>query len=51
MGLELMIASDIIHSFISRSPDDLIFLGLIVLIHTAIGYFLGKEIEQFQEAH
>ena len=51
MGLEFMIASDIIHSFISRSPDDLIFLGLIVLIRTAIGYFLGKEIEQFQEAH
>ena len=51
MGLEFMIASDIIPSFISRSPDDLIFLGLIVVIRTAIGYFLGNEMEQVQEAH
>jgi uncharacterized membrane protein len=51
MGLEFMIASDIIHSFISRSPDDLIFLGLIVVIRTAIGFFLGKEMQHFQEAH
>ena len=34
LGLEFMIASDIIHSFISRSPDDLLFLGLIVVIRT-----------------
>ena len=51
MGLEFMIASDIIHSFISRSPDDLIFLGFIVVIRTAIGFFLGKEMQHFQEAH
>jgi uncharacterized membrane protein len=51
MGLEFMIASDIIHSFISRSPDDLMFLGIIVVIRTAIGYFLGKEMEEVREAH
>lgn len=51
MGLEFMIASDIIHSFISRSPDDLMFLGMIVVMRTAIGYFLGKEMEEVREAH
>lgn len=50
MGLEFMIASDIIHSFISRSPDDLVFLGVIVVIRTAIGYFLGKEMEEIRHA-
>ena len=51
LGLEFMIASDIIHSFISRSPDDLIFLGLIVVIRTTIGFFLGKEMEDVRQAH
>ena len=51
LGLEFMIASDIIHSFISRSPDDLLFLGLIVVIRTAIGFFLGKEMEEVRHAH
>ncbi len=51
LGLEFMIASDIIHSFISRSPDDLMFLGLIVVIRTAIGFFLGKEMEEIRQIH
>ena len=51
MGLEFMIASDIIHSFISRSTDDLMYLGLIVVIRTVIGYFLGKEMEEVRQAH
>lgn len=45
-----MIASDIIHFFISRSPDDLIFLGMIVVMRTAIGYFFGKEMEEVQQS-
>ena len=50
MGLEFMIVSDIIHSFISRSPDDLMFLALIVVIRTTIGYFLGKELEEVRQS-
>ena len=50
LGLEFMIASDIIHSFISRSPDDLMFLALIVVIRTTIGFFLGKEMEEVRQA-
>ena len=45
MGLEFMIASDIIHSFISRSMEELYYLALIVTIRTVISYFLGKELE------
>ncbi|MEC4674972.1 MAG: DUF1622 domain-containing protein [Nitrospirota bacterium] len=51
MGLEFMIASDIIHSFITRSTDDLIYLGVIVVIRTAIGYFLGKELAEAHQHH
>ncbi len=46
VGLEFMIASDIIHTFISRSQDDLIFLVAIVVIRTAIGFFLGRELQE-----
>ena len=42
-GLEFMIASDIIHTLITREFADLIFVGLLVLIRTAISFFLGKE--------
>lgn len=42
-GLEFMIASDIIHTVTTREFADLIFVGLLVLIRTAISFFLGKE--------
>ncbi len=42
-GLEFMIASDIIHTVITREFADLAFVGLLVLIRTAISFFLGRE--------
>ena len=45
-ALELMIVSDLLHSIISRSIDDLIFLGGLVVIRTTIAYFLNKEIQE-----
>ena len=45
LGLEFMIVSDIIHSFLKPDLDSLYRLGVLVLIRTAISYFLGKEIE------
>ena len=45
-ALELMIVSDLLHSIVSRSLDDLMLLGGLVLIRTVIAYFLNKEIEQ-----
>ena len=50
LGLELMIVSDIIHTAISRTLDDLIFLGGVVLIRTVVSYFLGKEIMHIEKA-
>ncbi len=48
-GIEFMIASDIIHTVITREFSDLIFVGLLVLIRTAISFFLGREIHEIEE--
>ena len=47
-GIEFMIASDIIHTVITRELTDLIFVGLLVVIRTAISFFLGKEIAELE---
>ncbi|MEL6666755.1 MAG: DUF1622 domain-containing protein [Pseudomonadota bacterium] len=47
-GLEFMIASDIVHTVITRELTDLVFVGLLVLIRTAISFFLGREILEIQ---
>ncbi len=46
LGIEFMIASDIIHTVISRELGDLVFVAALVAIRTAISYFLGKELEE-----
>ena len=48
-ALELMIISDLIHSVVSRTFEDLYFVGAIVVLRTVISYFLNKEIEALQE--
>jgi uncharacterized membrane protein len=48
-ALELMIVSDLIHSVVSRTLEDLYFVGAIVVLRTVIGYFLNKEIEALQQ--
>jgi len=50
-GLEFMIASDIVHTVITRELTDLIFVGLLVLIRTAISFFLGREIHEIESDH
>ncbi len=45
-ALELMITSDLFHTIISRSVDDLILAGGLVDIRTAISYLLNKEIQE-----
>jgi len=45
-ALELMIISDLFVTIISRSIDDLIFVAGLVVIRTAISYFLNKEIQE-----
>jgi len=51
VAIEFMIASDIIHTVITRKLEDLAFVAALVAIRTAISYFLGKELaEARQEA-
>ena len=45
-ALELMIISDLLHTVISQSVDDLLLVGGLVVIRTAVAYFLNKEIEE-----
>ncbi len=46
LGIEFMIASDIIHTVLSRELGDLIFVAALVAIRTAISFFLGKELQE-----
>jgi len=45
-ALELMIISDLLHTVISRSVDDLLLVGGLVVIRTVIAYFLNQEIQE-----
>lgn len=50
-GLELMIVSDIVHTALSLATSDLVFLGLLVLIRSAISFFLDREIKEIRGAN
>ena len=45
-ALELLIISDLLHTIVSRSMDDLLMVGVLVVIRTVIAFFLNKEIEE-----
>ncbi len=47
-GIEFMIASDIVHTVITREVADLYFVGLLVAIRTAISFFLGREVAELE---
>ena len=51
LSLEVLIASDIIETIMNPSIDDMLILAGIVVIRTAISYFLGKEIEAGMGEH
>jgi uncharacterized membrane protein len=44
LGLEFLIAADIIRTIIRPNLEELAILGGLVLIRTVISYFLGREI-------
>ena len=48
-ALELMIVSDLLHSVVSRTLEDLYFLAGIIVLRTLIAYFLNKEIQELSE--
>ena len=47
-GIEFMIASDIIHTVLSRELMDLAFVSALVLIRTAISFFLSREVKELE---
>lgn len=46
LGLEFLIAADILRSILSPTLQELAVLGGIVAIRTVLSYFLGREIAQ-----
>ncbi len=48
-GIEFMIASDIINTVLSRELMDLAFVFSLVVIRTAISFFLGREVNELAE--
>jgi uncharacterized membrane protein len=45
LGLEFLIAADIIDTLMKPSPQDLLILGAIVVIRTVISYSLNAELK------
>lgn len=48
-GIEFMIASDIVHTVLSRELESLYYVAVLVAIRTAISFFLGKELAEVGE--
>lgn len=46
LGLEILIAADIIESIMNPTLEDILVLAAVVVIRTVISYFLGKEIAE-----
>jgi len=46
-GLEFLIAADILSTITTPTQEELINLGVIVVIRTILGYFLSKEAAEF----
>jgi uncharacterized membrane protein len=50
LGLEFLIAADIIRTIVKPSLEEVAVLLAIVAIRTVISYFLNKEIERLEQA-
>ncbi|QCR25317.1 DUF1622 domain-containing protein [Pontibacter sp. SGAir0037] len=51
LGLDFMLAADIIHTIHDPSLNELYVLGLIVAIRSVISFFLMKEIKESVSIH
>jgi uncharacterized membrane protein len=49
LGLEFTVASDILHTAIAPTHQDILNLGAIVLLRTLLNYFLEREIRQGEQ--
>ena len=46
LGLEFQIGADILSTAVAPTLDDVLLLGAIVVIRTALNYFLSKELDR-----
>lgn len=46
LGLDFLIASDVIRTIVENTLTDLTILGVSVLIRTILSFFLGREISE-----
>lgn len=51
LGLEFVVAADIIHTMIYFDLNNLLLLGLLVAIRIVIWYTLEKEIQTYEREH
>ena len=49
LALDFLIVSDIIGTVKDVSQNELIELGIMMVLRTGIGYFLGKEVNEIRE--
>jgi len=47
-GLEFFIAADVLETVLNPTQEELLLLGIVVLIRTILGYFLSKEVTEYQ---
>ncbi len=50
LSLDFLIISDIVSSIIDPELNDLIKLGIIVLLRTSIGFFLGRDLMELHHS-
>ncbi len=46
LGLDFLIASDVVRTIVENTLEDLTILGVSVLIRTILSYFLGREMKE-----
>lgn len=49
LGLDFFLAGDIIQTIVIPTPEKLAMLGGIVVIRTALAYFLGRDLKEMRE--
>lgn len=49
LGLDFLIAADVVRTILENTLQDLMILGLSVVIRTLLSYFLGREITDDEE--
>ncbi|MBS1518749.1 MAG: DUF1622 domain-containing protein [Bacteroidetes bacterium] len=49
LGLDFLIAADVVRTILENTIQDLMILGVSVIIRTLLAYFLGRELTEDEE--